>query len=155
MLLLELLFMDGGLSPDDSPSIWSCEPLQRRFAAWQARSDSGCLHALSHLHPATLFTLPEPDRPSSMELAAALGLSLPTKPLLRRMTRAWSSTPAVLSNSLSSTPFKRLAWQSTVNRSRPGPTTLNFIIPWRWSRPQGTTLWQDLRLALKQANAEG
>ncbi|MGA2258628.1 MAG: hypothetical protein ABSG53_28515, partial [Thermoguttaceae bacterium] len=151
MLLVELLFMDCGLSSDDSPASWGYEPLQRRYAAWQARGDSGRLRTFSHLDPATLFTLAEHDRPASMELADCLGLSLPTKPLLRRMTRVWSSTPVVLGHPVSSAPIERRTWQTALNRSRPGPTTLRFIVPWRWSRPASypgySTLWQDLKFA--------
>jgi serine/threonine protein kinase len=152
MLLVELLVLDGGLSPDDPPSSWNREHLECRFAAWQARSDPKSLQTLAHLDPTTLFTLAEQDRPAAKELAAALGLSLPTKRMLRRMTRVWSSTPAVLGNPLASARIDQLSRRSPSTRSRPAPATLHFIVPWRWSRPASDpryrTLWQDIKTAM-------
>ena len=148
MLLVELLLIESGLSPDNPPSVWSHETLQRR-GGWLARGDPGCLQTLSHLDPATVFTLAEKDRPPSAELAARLGLSLPPGRLLRRMTRALEF-------------HARRAWSSRLcaaNRS-PGdqqplacatPDTFRILVPWRWSRPGSrpgnTTLWQDIKVA--------
>ncbi len=152
MLLVELLVMGRGLSPDDPPSSWSCDQLQRRYAAWQARSDPACLRTLFHLDRATLFTLAEQDRPPSTELAAGLGLALPTRRLLRRMTRAWSSTPAVLGHPLASAHVEQPTGQSAFTRSRPAPAMLNSIVPGRWSRPASDpgyrTIGQDVRLVM-------
>ena len=148
MLLLELLIMDCGLSPDDPPSSWNYDQLQRRYAAGRARGDPSSLQTLSHLDPATLFTLAEQDRPLSTELAAGLGLSLPTKRLLRRVRRAWSSTPALLGHPLTSAHVERLSGQSARTRSRPTPATLNFIVPWRWRRPESATVWRDIKVAM-------
>lgn len=152
MLLLELLIMGCGLSPDDPPQLWNREQLDRRYAAWQARCDPGHLRTLSHLDPATLFTLAEQERPASTELAAGLGLPLPTGRLLRQRTRVWSSTPAVLGHPLASAQVEQMTRQSALTRSRPTPAALLFIVPWRWSRPESapgyTTVWQDLKVAL-------
>ena len=152
MLLVELLVMDRGLSPDDPPASWHHDQFQRRYAARQARGDPAYLRTLSHLDPATLFTLAEQDRPPSTELAAGLGLTPPTGRLLRRMTRAWSSTPAVLGHPLASAHVERPTRQAALTRSLPTPATLRFIVPWRWSRPAADpgyrTLSQDIALAM-------
>ncbi len=152
MLLVELLMMDCGLSPDDPPSSWNYDQLQRRYADWQARSDPVCLWTLSHLDPATLFTLAEQDRTTSTELAAGLSLSLPARRLVRPMTRAWSSTPVVLGDPVASARFERLTRQSEFIRSRSTPATLNFLVPWRWSRPESDpyyrTFWQDIKVVM-------
>ena len=152
MLLMELLGMDGGLSPDDPPSRWDSARLQLRYGAWQARCDPGCWRTLAHLDPVTLFALAEQDRPASAELAAGLGLPLPTKRLLRRMSRGWSSTPAVLGHSLAPAHLDELSRHTAFSRSRPIPATLHFFVPWRWSRPasdpHNTTLWQDIKVVL-------
>jgi serine/threonine protein kinase len=148
MLLLELLIMDCGLSPDDPPSQLSPDQLQRRYVAWRARGDC---RALSHLEPATVFALAEQDRPASVELAAGLGISLPAKPLLRHLTRTWSPVPAVLRSPLAAA-GESATRRSVVFRSHATPATLNMIVPWRWRRPAADpgyrTLWQDLSVAL-------
>jgi hypothetical protein len=104
------------------------------------------------LDPATLLSLAEQDRPASAELAAALGLSLSTKRLLRRMKRVGGSAPVVLGDPLSSRRVEQLTRRSALTRARPTPATLQFIVPWRWSRPEADpayrTLWQDIRVAL-------
>ncbi len=164
VLLLELLLMESGLSPDDPPLSWGCDQLQGRYAAWQARSGPAHLPTLSHLDPATLFTRAEEDRPPSTALAAQLGLSLPRAPcgapstlgrgrrLLRRTTGAWSSTPAVLGHPLASAGIEGPARQSAFGRAVPTPATLRFIVPWRWSRPASypgyRPLSQDITVAL-------
>jgi serine/threonine protein kinase len=151
MLLVELLIMDCGLSPDDPPSVWSNDHLQRRYAAWQARSDPGCFRTLSHLEPTTLFALSEQDRPASTALAAGLGLSPPTKQVRRRMTRVRSLTPVVLGHSLATAGIKRATQRSAATGSQGIPATLRFLVPWRWSRPEAypgyRTLWGDIRVA--------
>ena len=114
-----------------------------------------CLQTLSHLDPATLFTLAEQDRPASTELAAGLGL-----------VAAADATAAAHDAALES--HAGGAWSALGLRGRPAgepapatrssstPATLNFIVPWRWSRPEAdpsyTTLWQDIRLALLLAS---
>ena len=61
-------------------SRWDRERLQRRYAAWRARCDPACCQTLAHLEPPTVFSLAEHQRPTSAELAAALGISLPAMP---------------------------------------------------------------------------
>jgi serine/threonine protein kinase len=96
MLLLEFLLMRRGLPADDPLADWSREQLQRLFAAWRARSDPECVRVLRHLNPATVFDLNESQRPSSVDLAIGLGLSLPERRLLRRVTELPRPTPATL-----------------------------------------------------------
>ena len=91
MLLLEFLLMGSGLPADDPLADWNREQLQRQFAAWQARSDPKCVQALGHLDPATVFTLTEAERPTSVDLAVGLGLSLPERRVLRRVTELTSA----------------------------------------------------------------
>ena len=150
MLLVELLLMDSGLSPDDPPSIWSRELLERRWAAWQARGDATALRILSCLDPASLCTLAEQDRPASTELASGLGLSLPTRRPPRHMTRLRSSTPIVLGHPLASAGNRQVTRRSA--SAHAAPATLGFVVPWRWRRPEANpfyrTLWQDIRVAL-------
>jgi len=150
MLLIELLVMDCGLSPDDPPSRWSGEQLQRRYTAWQARADARCAPILPHLNPTELFTLGERDRPASAKLAADLELSLPTRRLLRHRTRAWNFAPVVLGHRLPSACIGQVTWRSPSKRLM--PATLQFIVPWRWSRPEADpsyrTFWKDTKMAL-------
>jgi hypothetical protein len=96
MLLVELLMMDRGLSPDDPPSLWDRDHFQRRHAAWAARSDEACLRTLEHLGPATVVALAEQDRPASAELAAGLGLSAAPERQPRPVTQLCRTVPAVL-----------------------------------------------------------
>lgn len=161
MLLLELLLMDCGLSPDDPPSLWGREQLDRRLAAWRARADANHFSALSHLDPATLCTLADEDRPSSTELAAGLGLALPARPRgtghprsgstagRRHAGRVQSMTPMVLGRRLSPAHVAELTRQWSPGRS--GPAHLHHFVPWRWSRPEADpayrTFWQDLSAA--------
>jgi hypothetical protein len=148
MLLVELLIMNCGLPPDDPPSTWNRDRFERGYAAWRARGDRDLLRSLSHLEPATLFTLADGDRPSSSELAAALGLSIPAKQGLRRLSRRWSSAPVVLGRPLSSADTGQLARQTYFGRRGAVPATLNFIVPWRWKRSTHPTLWQDIKVVL-------
>jgi serine/threonine protein kinase len=83
MLMLELLFMDLGLSPDAAPVAWHGDALRRRYDAWRACCDAARWQALAHLDPAGVFSMPETERPASAELAARLGLRLPPKPTVR------------------------------------------------------------------------
>ena len=96
MLLLEFLLMCHGLPADDPLADWNREQLQRLFAAWRARSDPECVRVLPHLDPTTAFDLNESDRPSSVDLAIGLGLSLPERRMLRRVREVTRPTPAVL-----------------------------------------------------------
>ena len=96
MLLLEFLLMGSGLPSDDPPIDWNREQLQRQFAAWQARSDPNWVQALCHLDPATIFKLSEPERPTSLDLAVGLGLSLPERRVLRRVTELTRPAHAML-----------------------------------------------------------
>ncbi len=96
MLLLEFLLMGSGLPADDPLADWNREQLQRQFAAWRGRSDPKCVQVLGHLDPATVFTLNEPDRPTSVDLASDLGLSLPERRMLRRVTEIPRPIPAML-----------------------------------------------------------
>lgn len=96
MLLLEFLLMGSSLPADDPLARWDREQLQRQFAAWRARSDPKCVRTLGHLDPATVFALKEPQRPTSVDLAIGLGLSLPERRALRRVTELTRPTPAML-----------------------------------------------------------
>jgi serine/threonine protein kinase len=151
MLLLELLIMDSGLPADDSPSGWNPEKLHRGYAAWQARALPDRGQSLAHIDLTTIFTLADHERPASSELAAAQGLSLPKAQGLRRLTRSRHSAPVVLGQPLPSAPRGHSLRQSALDRRQPIPATLNFIVPWRWSRPESDpayrTFWQDVRVA--------
>ena len=96
MLLLEFLLMGNGLPADDPLVDWNREQLQRQFAAWRARSDPKCVQTLCHLDPATVFKLNESQRPTSVDLAIGLGLSLPERRALRRVTELTRPTPVML-----------------------------------------------------------
>jgi hypothetical protein len=96
MLLLEFLLMGRSLPADDPLARWDREQLQRQFAAWRARSDPNCVRTLRHLDPAIVFELSEPERPTSVDLAIGLGLSLPERRVLRRVTELSRPTPAML-----------------------------------------------------------
>src|SRR5271157_6006291 len=96
MLLLEFLLMGCSLSADDPLVHWNREQLDRQFAAWQSRSDPKCVRTLGHLDPATVFKLKESERPTSVDLAIGLGLSLPERRVLRRVTELTRPTPAIL-----------------------------------------------------------
>jgi len=96
MLLLEFLLMSSGLPPDDPLANWNREQLQRQFAAWQARNDPKRVQTLCHLDPATVFNLSETVRPTSVNLAIGLGLSLPERRVLRRVTELTRPAHAML-----------------------------------------------------------
>ena len=117
MLLLELLLMDCGLSPDDPPSIWDRDQLDRRLAAWRARADANHLAVFSHLDPATLFAVADDERPSSTDLATGLGLPLPARPLWRHAGRVQCETLIVLGCRLSPAHVAELTRQWSPARS--------------------------------------
>jgi len=96
MLLLEFLLMGRSLSADDPLVHWNREQLQRQFAAWQARSEPKCVRTFNHLDPTTVFNMTEAQRPTSVDLAMGLGLSLPERRFLRRVTELTRPTPAIL-----------------------------------------------------------
>ncbi len=96
MLLLEFLLMGCNLPSDDPLVHWDEEQLHRQFVAWQARGDPKCVRTLGHLDPATVFKLRESERPTSVDLAIGLGLSLPERRVLRRVTELTRPTSAVL-----------------------------------------------------------
>jgi hypothetical protein len=150
MLLLELLLMDGGLSPDDSPSLWDRDQLERRLAAGRARGEPERLPALRHLDTARVFDLADTDRPSSIELAAALGLPLPARPHWRHAGRVRSSTPMVLGQRLS--PAHAAELTRSWSPARSAGAELRHFVPWRWSRPESDpsyrTFWQDIKAAV-------
>jgi len=126
MLLLELLFMDRALSPEDPPARWNGEQLQRRYAAWRARSDPLCWRTLAHLEPSTVFSLAEQQRPTSTRLAAGLGLSLPQRPLLRPAAQLGYSTSTMLGHHSVAAQVQRL-------NPRRKPTKVRA--PRRWPTP--------------------
>ena len=82
MLILELLLMDSVLSPDDPPEKWNRDRLQQLSAAWQASCDPARRQTLAHLGIPEVFSLSEQQRPTSMDLAAGLGLELPESPVI-------------------------------------------------------------------------
>ena len=82
MLILELLFMDSDLSPDDPPTTWNRDRLQSRYATWRASCDPVRWQTLAHLELPEVFSLSESQRPTSMHLAAGLGLELPESPVI-------------------------------------------------------------------------
>jgi serine/threonine protein kinase len=98
MLLLEFLLMGSGLPSDDPLVYWNPEHVQRQFTAWRARNDPNCVRTLSHLDPATVFKLSERERPTSVDLAIGLGLSLPERRVLRRVAVLPRPTPAAIGN---------------------------------------------------------
>ncbi len=152
MLLLELLAWDCGLSPDDPPVLWDREQLQRRYAAVRARGDVARLPVLSYLDPARLFKLADADRPASLEVAAAIGMS-PAKRPPRQLSRVRACTPVVLGEPMPSAHNGRLIRQwGTV---RPGMGSLQLFVPWKWRRPVADpfnrTLGQDVTAALLAA----
>jgi hypothetical protein len=103
MLLLEFLLMSHTFSADDPLVDWDRRPLQRQYAAWRARGDPGLVRALCHLDPANVFKLDESERPSSVDLAIALGLRLPERRMLRRVTELTRPVPAILGRHSTST----------------------------------------------------
>lgn len=80
MLMLELLLVDSRFSPDDSPPYWDRQRLAQALAARLAECDESRRGALAYLTWAEVFSLAERERPTSQELAAALGLELPAAP---------------------------------------------------------------------------
>jgi serine/threonine protein kinase len=96
MLILEFLLLGQGTPPDNSPAHWNREQLQRQFAAWRARSDPKWVRTLCHLNPEYVFKLTESERPSTVDLAVGLGLSLPVRRKLRRITELPRPVAAVL-----------------------------------------------------------
>ncbi len=97
VLILELLLMDPGFSPDDPPAIWDRQRLGRAYAQWRASCGKGGQSPfartapakgdcppfpLAHLDLPEVFSLSEAQRPSSMRLAAGLGLELPEAPVI-------------------------------------------------------------------------
>ena len=88
--------MGSGLPADDPLVNWNREHVQRQFAAWRARTDPKCVQTLGHLDPATVFKLNESERPPSVDLAVGLGLAIPERRVLRRITELTRPTPAVL-----------------------------------------------------------
>jgi hypothetical protein len=105
MLLLEFLLMGLGLPADDAVGRWDHDQLQRQFAAWRGRSDPLSVKALEHLDPAVIFTLKEEDRPSSVDVAVGLGLALPERRVLRRVTSLPRPTPALLGRAGAKIPY--------------------------------------------------
>jgi hypothetical protein len=152
MLLVELLVMDCGLSPDDPPTTWDAEQLQRRFAALRARGESARLPLLSHLDPAKLLTLTDEDRPASVDLAAMLGLA-PAKRPPRQLSRVRAFTPIVLGQSITSAHNGQLIRHWGPVRS--GLWELQLFVPWKWRRPEADpayrTLRQDITMAMLAA----
>jgi hypothetical protein len=82
MLILELLLMDHALPPDDPPTKWKHDEFARRRAAWRASGELARRQMLTHLDVPELFSLSEQQRPTSIQLAAELGLELPEPPVV-------------------------------------------------------------------------
>jgi hypothetical protein len=148
MILLELLLMDSSLSPDDPPTSWDVEKMRRRYAAVRARGDALRLSILSHLDPSTLFTRADNERPTSIELAATLGLA-PARQLPRQLSRVRAMAPVVLGKAMASHNGQLTRqWGPT----RPGLWELQLFVPWKWRRPEADpanrTLAQDIKVCL-------
>jgi len=88
--------MGSGLPQDDPLACWKRERLRRQFLAWRARCDPKCVRTLCHLDPATVFNMAETERPTSVDLAIDLGLSLSERRVLRRSTELPRPAPATL-----------------------------------------------------------
>jgi serine/threonine protein kinase len=100
MLILELLFMDSVLSPDDPAASWNREELQRRYATWRASCNPARRQTLAHLALPEVFSLSEQHRPTSTHLAAGLGLELPESPVIctdAQMSRSPPPIPSIRS----------------------------------------------------------
>jgi serine/threonine protein kinase len=126
MLLMEFLLMGYGLPADDPLGHWNPEQLRRQFAAWQARNDPPRTRALCHLNPAILFRLKESERPSSADLAAGLGVSLPQRRVLRRVTELPRSTPAILEHPSAITAMEDVSYQPMARIVRYGQRLTRF-----------------------------
>jgi serine/threonine protein kinase len=136
MLILELLFMDSVLSPDDPPERWNRDTLQRLFAAWQASCDSARWKMLEHLKIPEVFSLSEQDRPTSTQLAAGLGLKLPEMPEI--------CTDVQISDSPSALPGVRSVSAHVQQRPRRRPAPARARKPSRQAapaRPQSLNRW--------------
>ena len=116
ILMLELLFMDSVLSPDDCASSWNRDTLRRQHAAWRASCDPARCQALAHLELPEVFSLPEPQRPTSAHLAAGLGLELPEKPVICTDVQLRHSLPVMPAARLISAQVR----QRTRRRTTPG-----------------------------------
>ena len=79
-LILELLLMDAGFSPDDPPATWNRQRLGQSLAEWLSACGAARRAALAHLETPKIFSLAEAARPSARQLAAGLGLQLPAAP---------------------------------------------------------------------------
>ena len=114
MLILELLFMDPVLSPDDPPEKWNRDGLRRSYAAWRASCDPARRQVLAHLEIPGVFSLSEQQRPTSTQLAAGLGLALPESPVI--------CTDAPIAHSPSAIPGMRSVSAYVQRRPRRWPT---------------------------------
>jgi hypothetical protein len=94
MLLLELLLMRTGFSPDDPPRRWEPQALERHYQAARARSAAGRAAMLRRLDPAAVFTTPEDRRPESRALARDLGVPVPPSMKSRPAVCIWTPTAA-------------------------------------------------------------
>jgi len=93
MLLMELLLMSADLSPDAPPAQWELKELEQQFEKMHKKVKPENQWLTAKLNPQQLFTLPEPIRPSSRELARKLGLSLPPAPGVKTAAKLWSPPP--------------------------------------------------------------
>jgi diketogulonate reductase-like aldo/keto reductase len=137
MLILELLLMEPGLSPDDPPAQWNRDELQRRYAAWRASCDPARWQPLAHLETPQVFSLAEQQRPTSTQLAAALGLELPESPVICTdepvSSHSAPATPSVRSFSARAKrrPGRRPARAQVQNQSRrAAPATAQPLSRW-------------------------
>jgi hypothetical protein len=96
VLMLELLFMDPAVPPDDPAAKWNRDELARRHDAWRASCDSARRQTLAHLDLPDVFSLAEQQRPTSVQLAAGLGLELPEIPAVSSDGPSAGSPMAIL-----------------------------------------------------------
>jgi serine/threonine protein kinase len=160
MLLLELLLMDHGFSSDDPPAAWNPDRLHRCYAALRARGDQARWRNLNHLEPPKVFALSERERPTSVELASGLGLSMPPRPILRPaapLGRAVVSPTSWHSSTVSRTRKRTHTGNSRQPTSRsPGVQQMPSVNKYVSAQPQTHTTgqWLDQTTSLPQSTRQ-
>ena len=146
MLLLELLLAIPGIGdPEDSLERWKRDQLQTRYNALRERVDSNRLRLLDELQPQSVFTLAEDQRPSSVELARTLKLTLPLRIPDRPKVSIWlpSKKQPAISPSIPTgqknlvTSKKKKTKKSSINRitNAPLPSAVRHTVTRQTSVP--------------------